>query len=168
MNRADLAVREMTEADIPRLLEIERLSFPVPWSAGMFMLQLGLSDVTENLVVTAGGGIIGYIASWYGYEEMHILSIAVAPDERGGDAAAMLLEAAVERSVERGCLMAVLEVRVSNARAIRFYEKQGFRQVGRRRGYYSDSGEDALLFEKEIVSSERPDGDCPAGDRGKP
>lgn len=155
MNRAGLAIREMTVSDIPELLEIERVSFPVPWSAGMFTIQIGLADMTENLVATCGGGIVGYIASWYGYEEMHILSIAVAPGERGGGAAALLLEAAIERSVARGCLRVVLEVRVSNGRAIRFYEKQGFRQVGRRRRYYSDSGEDALLFEKDITPVER-------------
>ena len=150
MNGADLTIRGMAAADIPPLLEIELVSFPVPWSAGMFMIQLGLADETENLVVLRGDRIIGYISSWYGYEEVHILSIAVAPDERGSDAAAMLLSAVEENSAKKGCLKAVLEVRVSNGRPIRFYEKHGFKQVGRRKGYYSDSGEDALILDKEI------------------
>ena len=146
----ELAIREMILADIPPLLEIERVSFPVPWDAGMFMIQLNLSSYTENLVILSGDRIIGYISSWYGYEELHILSIAVAPADRGGEAAAMLLAEAVEKSREKGCLKAVLEVRVSNGRAIRFYEKHGFAQVGRRKGYYSDSGEDALILGKDI------------------
>ncbi len=158
MNAADLTIRGMTAADIPLLLKIERVSFPVPWSAGMFMIQLGLSDETENLVILSGDRVIGYISSWYGYEEMHILSIAVAPDDRGGRAAEMLLDEAVKRSVEKGCLKAVLEVRVSNGRAIRFYEKHGFTEVGRRKGYYSDSGEDAIIFDREFGREE---------DRGK-
>jgi ribosomal-protein-alanine N-acetyltransferase len=140
----------MTAADIPPLLEIERYSFPVPWSAGMFMIQLGLSDETENIVILSGDRVAGYISSWYGYEEMHILSIAVAEDQRGGPAAALLLDEAIEKSRARGCLKVVLEVRVSNTRAIRFYEKHGFSRVGRRKGYYSDSGEDALVFDREI------------------
>lgn len=150
MNDAGLTVREMTAADIPPLLEIERVSFPVPWSAGMFMIQLGLSGETENLVILTGERIIGYISTWYGYEEVHILSIAVAPDDRGSEAAAMLLAEAEDMGIKNGCRKAVLEVRVSNGRAIRFYEKHGFTQVGRRKGYYSESGEDALIFDKDI------------------
>lgn len=150
MNEAGLTIREMTATDIPPLLEIERVSFPVPWSAGMFMIQLGLSGETENLVILTGERIIGYVSSWYGYEEVHILSIAVAPDERGSEAAAMLLAEAEDMGIKNGCRKAVLEVRVSNGRAIRFYEKHGFTQVGRRKGYYSESGEDALIFDKDI------------------
>ena len=154
MSGADLTLRVMTAADIPPLLKIERVSFPVPWSAGMFMIQLGLSSETENIVILSGEKVIGYISSWYGYEEMHILSIAVAPEERGGGAAEMLLDEAIRKSREKGCLKVVLEVRVSNCIAIRFYEKHGFTQVGSRKGYYSDSGEDALIFDREIGKDE--------------
>jgi ribosomal-protein-alanine N-acetyltransferase len=152
MNSADLTIRDMTAADIPPLLEIERVSFPVPWSAGMFMIQLSLSEDTENLVILNGDRIIGYVSSWYGYEEVHILSIAVASDQRGSAAAAMLLAAAEEMGMKNGSRKVVLEVRASNSRAIRFYEKHGFIQVGKRKGYYSDSGEDALIFDKDISS----------------
>ena len=154
MSGSNLTLRGMTAADIPPLLKIERVSFPVPWSAGMFMIQLGLSSEMENIVVLSGENVIGYISSWYGYEEMHILSIAVAPEERGGGAAEMLLEEAIRKSREKGCLKVVLEVRVSNGRAVRFYEKHGFTQVGSRKGYYSDSGEDALIFNMEIGEEE--------------
>ena len=150
MSGAELTIRAMTASDIPPLLEIERVSFPVPWSAGMFMIQLGLADETENLVVMRGKTVIGYVSSWYGYKEVHILSIAVSEEERGGAAAAKLLAAAEEMGLNRGCLKVVLEVRVSNLRAIRFYEKHGYTQVGRRKGYYSDSGEDTLIFDKDM------------------
>ncbi len=150
MTPGELVIRGMVQEDIPPLLEIERVSFPVPWDEGMFTMQLYLSSYTENLVILSGDRIIGYISSWYGYEELHILSIAIAPADRGGEAAAMLLSEAVEKSREMGCLIVVLEVRMNNDRAIRFYKKHGFRQVGRRKGYYPDSGEDALIFEKDI------------------
>ncbi len=150
MTPRDLSIREMSPVDIPPLLEIERVSFPVPWDADMFMIQLYLSNYAENLVILSGDRIIGYISSWYGHEEMHILSIAIAPADRGGEAAAMLLARAMERSREKGCLKAVLEVRENNGRAIRFYEKHGFTRAGRRKGYYPDSGEDALILKKDI------------------
>ena len=145
MSGADLSIREMTASDIPTLLEIERESFPVPWTAGMFMIQLGLSDESENLVIQSGGRVIGYISSWYGFEEVHILSIAIAPGERGGDGAEMLLGEALERAREAGNLRAVLEVRVSNHSAIKLYESVGYRQVGMMPGYYRD-GEDAIIM----------------------
>jgi ribosomal-protein-alanine N-acetyltransferase len=148
MNDAATTIREMTAADIPPLLEIERDSFPVPWSAGMFMVQLGLSEDTENLVAEESGQVIGYISSWYGYEEMHILSIAVEKRRRGSGTAYLLLAEAMGCARRRGCLKVVLEVRVTNGRAQRFYEKHGFTKIGRRKGYYADSGEDALVFEK--------------------
>lgn len=159
MTDAEIIIREMAASDIPSLLEIERVSFPVPWSAGMFMIQLGMSGETENLTAESGGRVIGYISSWYGYEEVHILSIAVAEGSRGGGAADMLLAEALVRAGEMGCLKAILEVRVTNVRARRFYEKHGFEKIGIRKGYYSDSGEDALVFEKEIgPGTERENG----------
>ena len=152
MTPGELVIREMIPADIPPLLEIERVSFPVPWDAAMFNIQRYLSKYTDNLVILSGDSIIGYISSWYAHEELHILSIAIAPADRGGGGAAMLLARAVERSREKGCLKVVLEVRVSNSRAIRFYEKHGFRQVDRRKNYYPDSDEDALILARDIGS----------------
>jgi len=158
MTSRELTIRGMIPADILPLLEIENVSFPVPWDASMFNIQLNLSKYTDNLVILSGERIIGYISTWYGYEELHILSIAVGPADRGGGAAAMLLTSAVERGRKRGCLKVVLEVRVSNGRAIKFYEKHGFSRVGRRKGYYPDSGEDALILDRDIGSG---------NDRGK-
>jgi ribosomal-protein-alanine N-acetyltransferase len=150
MNDAATTIRDMTAADIPPLLDIERDSFPVPWSAGMFMIQLGLSGETENLVAESGGKVIGYISSWYGVEEVHILSIAVKRELRGSGTADLLLAEAMRCARERGCLKVILEVRLTNGRAQRFYEKHGFTQIGRRKGYYADSGEDALVYGKSL------------------
>ncbi len=150
MKGGDLVIREMVEADIPSLLRIEQVSFPVPWTAGIFLTQLQLADRACNLVALRGGRIVGYVSSWYGYEETHVLSIAVEPEERGGWAASLLLSRAESMAQERGCLKAVLEVRVSNERALGFYEKHGYRVVGRRKRYYADSGEDALILERVI------------------
>ena len=144
-------IRKMTETDIPRILEIERECFPMPWTETMFLCQLRLEEVSTNLVFDGDDGIGGYIIAWTGFEEVHILSIGVDPLKRGLGIAEGLLEAAIEENRSKGCLKIVLEVRKGNARARRFYEKQGFNQIGIRKGYYAETGEDALVLEKDIV-----------------
>jgi ribosomal-protein-alanine N-acetyltransferase len=144
-------VRKMTEEDIPEILELEKKCFSMPWTENMFICQVRLEDVSSCLVHEVDEKIDGYIIAWFGFEEAHILSIGVEPDHRGGGIADILLEEALAVSRGQGCLKVVLEVRESNIRAQKFYHKKGFRQVGTRKGYYSESGEDALLLEKEIV-----------------
>ncbi|HSG26868.1 MAG TPA: ribosomal protein S18-alanine N-acetyltransferase [Candidatus Krumholzibacterium sp.] len=141
----------MTETDIPRILEIERECFPTPWTETMFLCQLQLEEVSTNLVFVEKGRVLGYVIAWTGYEEVHILSIGVDPPERGRGIAEALLDASISETRHRGCRRVILEVRVGNERARRFYQKQGFRQIGIRKGYYAETGEDALVLEKDIV-----------------
>ncbi|MBU8922406.1 MAG: ribosomal protein S18-alanine N-acetyltransferase [Bacteroidales bacterium] len=148
---SDGTIRKMTEGDIPEILELEKKCFPMPWTENMFLCQVRLEDVSVCLVHEVDGKIGGYIITWFSFEEAHILSIGVDPDHRGGGIADILLEESIVRSREQGCLKVILEVREGNIRAQKFYEKQGFRQVGIRKGYYSECGEDALVLEKEIV-----------------
>lgn len=143
-------VREMTEDDIPELIEIEKACFPNPWNANMFRCQIRLADVSANLVHTEEGMINGYIIAWFGYEEMHILSIGVLPERRRNGIAGVLLSRAIGKSIGAGCRKAILEVRRSNEAAQKFYGKMGFRQIGVRKGYYRETGEDALVLEKEF------------------
>lgn len=145
------SIRRMTESDVPRILEIERECFPMPWTESMFICQLKLEEVSTNLVFEDDDGIQGYVIAWTGYEEIHILSIGVDPPGRGKGIAEALLAASIDENRANGCLKVILEVREGNARARRFYEKQGFRQIGLRKGYYAETGEDALVLEKDIV-----------------
>ncbi len=144
-------VRKMTEGDVSEILELERNCFSMPWTENMFLCQARMEDVSTCLVHEADGKIDGYIIVWYGFEEAHILSIGVDPDHRGRGIADILLSEVLEKSRDVECVKVVLEVRVSNLRAQKFYKKHGFQQVGTRKGYYSESGEDALVLEKEIV-----------------
>ena len=144
-------VRKMTEGDVPEIFELEKSCFSMPWTENMFLCQVRLEEVSACLVHEVDGKIDGYIIVWFGFEEAHILSIGVDPDHRGRGIADILLSEALEKSKAVECLKIVLEVRVSNLRAQKFYEKHGFQQVGTRKGYYSESGEDALVLEKEIV-----------------
>lgn len=176
MKAGGVRVREMTVDDLPAVMEIERASFPLPWSENMLRSQLGLFETVTNLVAvekesvdqeTASAlkagterasaeaeRIVGYASAWFGYLELHILSIAIIPDRRGSGAADLLLAAAIERGRARGCETAVLEVRSSNLRAQNFYRRHGFRLIGRRPRYYPDSGEEALVLEKRIAEAQ--------------
>jgi ribosomal-protein-alanine N-acetyltransferase len=145
-----ITIRDMAEADLPEIMKIELDSFPVPWSEGIFLGQLQRPEITDNRVIIVDGEMCGYIASWFGQGELHILSIAVSPERRRRGYAALLLERSLARGREKGCVKVVLEVRESNVPARGFYEKNGFRIIGRRKGYYRETGEDALILEREI------------------
>ncbi len=97
--------------------------------------------------------LIGYVGLWYMAGEAHIVSIAVREAYRGLGAGELLMLGAVEMALRRGCEVLTLEVRVSNEAAQRLYEKYGFKNVGLRRRYYSDNGEDAYIMSTESLRS---------------
>jgi len=143
-------IREMILEDIPAVMEIERASFPVPWSESLMRALLFMPETMVCLVAEAGGRVHGYVTAALGYDELHILSIAMSPDSRGTGGADLLLAGAIERGRPHNCLAVILEVRERNERAQRFYRRHGFRTIGRRPRYYADSGEDAILLQKDI------------------
>lgn len=149
-------IRPLAYADLPQVIAIERRSFPTPWSLSMFVLELSrpsgvcLAAVEEG-DYTDGSGLmrasprlLAYlICSRYG-DDWHLMNIAVDPDaRRRGIATALLQELFVRAGGDTGY---TLEVRTSNAAAIRLYERFGFRAAGMRRRYYQDTGEDALIM----------------------
>ena len=140
-------IRDMSEADIDGVLEIERQSFPTPWSELMFRHQLSLENIAVNLTLVEDDTIIGYAIAWFVFDEIHLLSIAVARDRRRRGYARRILDAVIDLGRERGICRMVLEVRVSNTGAQEFYLRRGFRLIGKRKGYYRESGEDALVME---------------------
>lgn len=140
-------VREFMSQDIPCVLEVEQASFVTPWTESMFRSQLRFRDRAVNLVLEVEGRIVGYAATWITASEIHLLSIAIHPDHRRKGLGSLLLSAVFERGRQRGCLRTFLEVRESNEGARSFYRLHGFREVGRRRGYYADTGEDAIIME---------------------
>lgn len=88
----------------------------------------------------------GYVSTWFLGGEAHIVAIAVASPYRRQGMGECLLMGSIEEALRRRVQAITLEVRVSNIPAQRLYEKYGFAVVGRRRGYYLDNGEDALLM----------------------
>ncbi len=143
-------VREMTLRDVPAVVEIDQRSFSLPWPESSFRFELQENPAAFLLVAERVGpaenALVGYIGFWSILEEAHISTLAVHPLERGKGIAARLLKEALRRADEMGALVATLEVRVSNQAAIRLYRKFGFEIVGKRKRYYYDNGEDALIM----------------------
>lgn len=145
-----IAVRPMGLDDLPAVMEIDRLSFSLPWPERSFRFELTGNDASHLLVaeMPVGGEarVAGFLGYWLLVDEMHISTLAVHPEMRGRGIGELLLQAGLERAWIQGADMSTLEVRPSNKAAIALYSKYGFDLVGRRRKYYQDNNEDALLM----------------------
>ena len=138
-------IREGGLDDLPRIMEIEAASQPVPWTEALFVRELE-NPVSRIWVAALDGEVVGFLVVWSVVDELHILDVAVAPESRRqGHARAMLKEALAD-AVRRGLAYATLEVRESNTGARRLYADLGFRELGVRKRYYRDNGEDAVLL----------------------
>lgn len=139
----EVSLRRLAYGDLPAVLAIERRSFPAPWSLAMFVLEVSKPSGV-CLAAVAGDEIIGYLVCSRYADVFHLMNVAVDPERRRLGVA--------ERMIERMLAEAgrderyTLEVRVSNHAAMAMYEKLGFRRAGRRRRYYSDNGEDAMIM----------------------
>ena len=145
-------IEPMTLADLPRVLAIERTSFTSPWTEANFRHEIESNPLALNLVGRAGGRVVAFACAHIVGEELMINDLAVdAGLQRRGHGSA-LLRRLIESARTRGCRLATLEVRPSNTPARALYEAFGFELVGRRRGYYADTGEDALLLASALSS----------------
>ncbi len=140
----------MTLEDLPGVLEIDRVSFPVPWPERSYRFELAENPAAQLFVAEtsdeAESQVVGFIGYWLIGDEVHISTFAIHPDYRKQGIGESMMVRALRTARARGAALATLEVRVSNWPAIHLYEKLGFEQVGRRAGYYRDNGEDALLM----------------------
>jgi ribosomal-protein-alanine N-acetyltransferase len=135
--------------DINGIWAIEKVSFLTPWSRFSFLAELGHS-LSQTLVAGPSPPqrwqVWGYLIYWVVADEMHILNLAVHPQQRRQGLARRLLDTAMTRARELGAQVAWLEVRPSNHPALNLYQSLGFKKVGRRPRYYDDTQEDALLL----------------------
>ena len=149
-----LSVDPMRPDDLDAVLGIERASFSMPWSRGAFLYEMQQNRVARCWVMREDEGVVGYLCLWEVADEVHITNIAVRPDRRRRGLGRMLLGGILDEARQRRIRQVVLEVRPSNAEARTLYESFGFRVVGRRRGYYYDTGEDALIMESDLQGSQ--------------
>lgn len=144
----------MTIEDLDDVLVIERASFNTPWSRGAFRYELTQNRVARCLVVRVGPRLAGYLCLWEIGKEIHVTNVAVDPARRRQGLARFLLGSVFEDARRRGVDLIFLEVRPTNAEALSLYESLGFRVIGRRRGYYFDTGEDALVMEASLQAAQ--------------
>ena len=141
--REALTIRPLSYGDLPTVISIERRSFPTPWSLAMFVLELSKPSGI-CLAAEIEDGLIGYLVCSRYDEVWHLMNVAISPGYRRLGIATTLIERLFERAGRDARY--TLEVRVSNLPAIAMYEGFGFRSAGRRRRYYHDNGEDALIM----------------------
>lgn len=148
MKSEAIELREMREDDLERVLEVEQMSYSIPWSEVTFRGLLQRHDA-EMVVASLADRVIGHAIYWYVLDQGEVGNVAVAPDVRGLGAGAKLVGEIITRAAGRGVRELFLEVRPSNANARHLYAKYGFVQVGRRKNYYQQPIEDALVLRLE-------------------
>jgi ribosomal-protein-alanine N-acetyltransferase len=154
----------MRADDLEEVVAIERASFSMPWSRGAFLYELQQNRVARCLVMRDDGRVVGYLCLWEIGDELHITNVAVHPEYRRRGIGRSLVSGVLEDARARKLKLVVLEVRPSNHEARTLYESFGFREVGRRRGYYYDTGEDALVMEIALQPGPAAGG-APSGNR---
>jgi ribosomal-protein-alanine N-acetyltransferase len=142
-------VRTISFSDLGRLFEIERASFSSPWTMEALRTQIA-APFSLNLLIEVNGEVAGYIMSLIVSNECHILNFAIDPGFRKRGYGSELLGSTLSILKKRDVKHVFLEVRERNLPAIHLYLKSGFKIIGKRKRYYEDSGEDALIMHLEL------------------
>ena len=142
----EVVLASMRRRHLRSVLRIEAQVYPRPWSLALFMSELALRDQRTYLVARVDAQVVGYAGAMYVGPDAHVTTIAVDPDWHRAGIGTRLMLAVARASVAKGCNALTLEVRVSNAGAQALYQRFGFAPAGVRKGYYSDTDEDAIVM----------------------
>ena len=153
-----ITFRSMRKDDIDSVIEIDRLSFSMPWPKSAYIHDLSKNPaallwVAEESSPNKESIVVGMIVLWLILDEAHIATLAVHPKHRGQGIATGLIELVLFEAHQRGASTAMLEVRTSNQAAQALYKHFGFKVVHRRPRYYVDNKEDALLMNLEDLGT---------------
>ena len=143
-----MMIVKMNESHVSQVAELEKICFSDPWSEKSVASELS-NPLSLWLVAEEEGRVAAYIGSQTVMDETDMMNVAVHPDFRRQGLGEQLVTQLVEQLKEKGSHCLLLEVRASNAPAIGLYEKLGFAQIGRRKNYYRNPREDALILRKE-------------------
>jgi ribosomal-protein-alanine N-acetyltransferase len=148
--RFDRLRHPAAEADIDAVVALEHESFSNPWPRETLVWELVNSDVTRvYLLRDAEDRAIAFCIAWIIFDELHINTLAVSPRHRRQGLATVLLQGIMKEAAEEGARRATLEVRESNTAALELYARLGFQVTARRRNYYTNPVEDALILWRE-------------------
>ena len=143
-----MILETMNAAHVAQIAALEKICFSDPWSERSIASELD-NKLAFWLDATEGETVAGYIGSQTVMEETDMMNVAVHPDFRRQGIAEALVNGLVEYLKAMGSRCLTLEVRASNAPAIALYDKLGFTEIGRRKNYYRNPREDALILRKE-------------------
>lgn len=136
---------EMELSHIAEIHEIEVMCYPTPWNLSLFLVELSKSE-SDWFVAIEWAGVVGYVGTQAIADVAHVLNLAVRPGRRHEGIGRALLARALQAAAERRVDAVSLEVREGNVAAQQLYRSFGFETVGRRAGYYADTGEDGVLM----------------------
>lgn len=148
-------IRKMTVEDVPAVIDLDKKSFSLPWPERSFRFEVTDNPASRCWVAELDGKIIGMIVVWLLVDEAHVATIATDPDFRRQGVAKNLLAYALRNLIGEGARSSFLEVRESNVAAQEMYRKFGYEATGRRRRYYKDNDEDAILMNLNSLQPER-------------
>ena len=173
------SVAPMRLEDVPTVSSIEKTIFSLPWSTAAFSYEIRHNPASQYFVLRhhakelepdTGASLpgrvrrllqgsridaclLGYAGMWIAADEAHICTLAVRREWQGRGLGELLLVTLIERVMQLGSQLLTLEARISNVRAQNLYRKYGFKVVGRRKAYYSDNHEDALIMTTDTITS---------------
>jgi ribosomal-protein-alanine N-acetyltransferase len=145
---ARLNYEPMQKSDLADVVALEQSVYPHPWSMANFEDSLS-SNYEAWILRDRDGALLGYFLLMAVVDEAHLLNVAVSAEKQGQGLGRFLLNQAVACSRGLGMESVLLEVRPSNTRALEIYERYGFKQIGRRKGYYPAADgqrEDAIVM----------------------
>ncbi len=145
-----MTVRRATPADADAIVAIERASFAVPWSEASVRHDLETNPDARVWVAEEAGRVVGYAGLWRVLDEGQVNDVAVLPDVRRRGIGRALVRRMARDAADEGIVRLTLEVRSRNTAAIALYEAEGFGREGRRKGYYADDGDDAVLMGRSL------------------
>lgn len=142
----DVVIGPMRRRHLRGVLRIEHQVYPRPWSLGLFMSELSYRGSRAYLAARVGPALVGYAGLMLVPDDGHVTTIAVDPAWHRHKVGTRLLVTLARLAIDRGAQNLTLEVRVGNEPAQALYRRFGFAPAGVRRGYYVETGEDALVM----------------------
>lgn len=152
----NLLIRKMSLEDIPTVIKLDRISFSLPWPERSFRFELTDNPASRCWVAEVDKRVVGMVVAWLFVDELHIATIATHPDFRRQGIARKLLSHTLLNAMKEGARSSFLEVRESNLAAQEMYRKFGFEEAGRRKRYYKDNNEDAILMNLGSLNADHP------------
>ena len=143
---------------MPAVTALDQISFSLPWPERSFRFEVTDNPASRCWVAEVDGRVVGMIVAWLFVDEAHVATLATHPDFRRQGIAQKLLIHTLRYTFDEGAVSSFLEVRESNIAAQEMYHKFGYENTGRRKRYYKDNDEDAILMTLKELNVEKLEG----------